>query len=244
MKKRIYLILLSIVAIFFSCKDDSGQFEEQLFTNAQITNALQECIRATSDTTLMVLCIVDTLHETFGYYYYDSKAYRIGLPAAAKQVIDTLSAYGFSGTIDTLVFNINRAAEQCGNKIKSLFFTPLAKDIAFPNPYQTLHGKSSAITDFVKEIKQNEFLTLLKASVLLEQFNALEVIPSWNILQEEYYKITEKYVSIDILSPAVEQMVDGFFKNMALEEEAVRNNSNRRGDKNGWLFRVFATLDN
>ena len=245
MKKRIYLILLSIVAIFFSCKDDSGQFEEQMFTSAQITAALQECIRITSDSTLNALCIVDTLYEKQGYYHFDSKTYRINLSAAAKQVLDTLDKYGFADA-DTSIWTlkINRAAEQCGNKIKSDFLTPLAKDITFPNPNQILRGKNTAITDYVKETRQNELLSLLKTSVLLEQFNALEIISSWNMLQEEYYKITEKYVSIDILSPTSEQMVDGFFKKMAIEEDAVRKNPDRRGPVNGWLFRVFALLDN
>ena len=245
MKKRIYLILLSIVAIFFSCKDDSGQFEEQMFTSAQITAALQECIRITSDSTLNALCISDTLYKKRGYYYFDSdSSYRINLPAAAKQVLDTLDKYGFADADSILTLNINRAAEQCGNKIKSDFLTPLAKDITFPNPNQILRGAGTPLTDYVKQTRQNEFLTLLRTSVLLEQFNALEIISSWNMLQEEYYKITEQYVSIDILSPTSEKMVEGFFKKMAIEEDAVRKNLDRRGPETGWLFRVFAILDN
>jgi len=243
MKKRIYLVLLSVIVIFFSCRDDSGTFEEQVFTHSEITNALRGCIKAASDSTLNALCVVDTLHQTHGYYYFDSKAYRIELPAVAKQVTDTLTAYGFGGALDTLVFNMNRAAEKCGNRIKSLFLDPL-KNITFPNLYQTLHGGNSAITDYVKETKQNELLALLKTSILLEQFNALNVNLTWDQFQEAYYEITQKYSSVDIFNPAVEQVVDGFFKKMALCEEAIRKNPELRGDKTGWLFRVFASLDN
>jgi hypothetical protein len=242
MKKRIYLILLSVVVIFFSCRDESGNFEEQLFTNVQITNALRECIRVTSDSTLNALCIVDTLSEVHGYYWYDSQAYRIELPAAAKQMLDTLTEHDFGATIDTLIIHINKAAEQCGNKIKSSFLDPVIKDIAFTNPYQTLHGGNSAITDYVKATKENEFRSLLKNSILLEQFAVYDIIPTWVRLQEEYYKITGHYITIDILETSMQQMVDGFFKKMALDEESVRTNPERRGDNKGWLYLVFATL--
>jgi hypothetical protein len=242
MKKRIYLVLLSIIVIFFSCKDESGQFEEQLFTNDQISNALRECIRANSDSTLNVLCVVDTLHNKKGYSYYDSEAYRIEIPAAAKQMIDTLIAHDFGGAIDTLTMNINRAAEKCGNKIKSFFLDPLIKSITFTNPSQILRGKNDAITDYVKKNNQIEFMNLLKTSILSEQFNTLEIIPTWTMLQEEYYKITEKYMGIDILDSSAQQMMEGFFKQMAVWEEAVRTDPKLRGKETDWLYRVFATL--
>jgi hypothetical protein len=242
MKKRIYLILLSIIVIFFSCKDDSGQFEEQLFTNDQINIALKDCLKLTSDTTLNTLCIADTVNKKLGYSYYESELYKIDFPTAAKPIIDTLTAYGFGGALDTLIININRAAEKCGNKIKSNFLEPLIKKITFPNPYQILHGENSAITDYVKKNNQSEFMALLKTSILLEQFNTLKITSTWNTLQEEYYNITGNYSSIDILDFSTQQMVDGFFKLMGVWEEAVRNDPKLRGKEADWLYRVFATL--
>ncbi|MCL2246026.1 MAG: DUF4197 domain-containing protein [Lentimicrobiaceae bacterium] len=243
MEKRIYLLLLSIVVIFFSCKDDSGNFEEQLFTNTEITRALSKCIEVASDSTLNALCVVDTLFEKHGYYYYDSKAYRIELPTAARQMVDTLTKYGFEEALDTLIFNINRAAEQCGNKIKSDFLNLLIKNISFPNPHQTLHGGNTAITDYVKTTKLNEFISLLNTTLLLPQFNTLNVLQKWNMFQEEYYKITDRYTSIDILSSSSQQVANGFFKKMALQEEAIRKNPDLRGAETDILYKVFKTLD-
>ena len=242
MKKCIYLLMLSIAVVSFSCRDDSGDFEEQIFTNEQITFALKECITITSDTTLNVLCIVDTLNENQGYYYYKSETYRIKLPTVAKQVIDTLTAHGFGETIDSLTFNINKAAEQCGNRIKADFVEPMKKSILFSNPNQTLHGGNTAITDYVLATKQTEFVHLLKTSILIGQFNELKVTVLWNMLQDEYFKITETHPSIDILDSSAQQMVDGFFKEMALWEEKVRKNPELYGDEKGWLFKVFKTL--
>jgi hypothetical protein len=241
MKKRIYLLLLSITIIFFSCIDDSGKFEEQIFTNEQITTALRECIRVTTDSTTRALCVVDTLDREQGFSYYNAKAYRIGLPLPANQLIDTLTEYGLGDTLDTLVMNINRAAEKCGNRITQ-FWDPIIKNITFHNPNKTLHVKNSAITDDVKNNYQIEFVNILRNFTLKEQFQDLDIILIWNGLQDEYRKITGSYTSIDLLESSVQQMVDGYFKMMALMEEAVRTKPELRGDDKGWLFKVFATL--
>jgi len=242
MKKRIYLILLFIPAIFFSCKDNSGEFVEQLFTNDQIASALKQCITVASDSTLNTLCVVDTTKHEYGYTHYADSTYRITLPASAKQVVDTLNVYGYKNQIDTLILRINRAAELCGNKIKIQFWDTLVKSITFPNPNLILHGGDNAITNFVKETKQSELNTLLETSILVEQFNTLQVIQRWNMLQKKYSEITGDYPSIDILVPSVRQMSSGFFKKMSSVEEAVRRYPELRGNKNGMLYQVFATL--
>ena len=238
MKQRIYLILLSIAVIFFSCRDNSGDFEEQIFTNDQINLALRDCIKVTSDTTIQVLCMVDT---PYGYYYYDAESYRIEPPAAAKPIIDTLTAHDFTDVIDSLIFNINKGAEQCGNAITQ-FWEPIVKDFIFPNPKQTLHGGNTAITDYVKATQQTDLINLMKNYTLKEKLTDLEVFTTWNMLLEEYYKITGVFLNIDLLDSSAQQMVDGFFKEMALWEEKVRKDSKLRGDEKEWLFKVFATL--
>jgi hypothetical protein len=236
--------MLSIAVVFFSCRDDSGDFEEQIFTNDQITLALRDCIKVTSDTTINVLCIVDTLEKNIGYYYYSDSIYRIELSAAAKQVIDTLRAYEFENIdeiIDSLTFNINRGAEQCGKAITD-FWEPIIKNFSFPNPNKTLHGNSTAITDYVKATQQSELINLMKNYTLKENLTKLGVFTTWTMLLEEYYEITGSLLTIDILDYSVQQMVNGFFKEMALWEEKVRENPELRGKEDGWLYKVFATL--
>jgi len=244
MKKCIYLFMLSIIVLFFSCRDDSGSFEEQIFTNDQITFALRDCMKVISDSTINSLCIVDTLFEKQGYYYYDAESYRIQIPAAAIQVIDTLIAHEFEDIakiIDSLIFNINRGAEQCGKAITD-FWEPICKSFTFPNPNQTLHGGNTAISDYVKATQQTELVNLMKNYSLKEKLSELKVFSTWTMLLEEYFIITGTFLTIDILDSSVQQMVDGFFKEMTLWEEKVRTNPELRGKEDGWLFRVFATL--
>ena len=241
MKKRIYLLLLSFIIIFFSCKDNSA-FVEQLFTDEQISQALGQCLKNAVDTTCNTLCIVDTSRTPeYGYTYYDAASYRIELPSGTKRVVDILTEQGYKNQLDTLIVEINRAAEQCGNNI-TRFWTPVINNITFPNPNLILHGGNSAITDFVKEKQQSEFLSQLVSSILAEQFSELKIITKWNELQEIYYNITQEYSSTDILTSTAQQMVAGFFKRMAIAEKAIRDDPNLRGNTNSLLYRVFATL--
>jgi hypothetical protein len=244
MKKRIYLLLLSVFVLFSSCRDKSNEFIEQLFTNEQISIALRQCITVAGDSTLNALCIVDSLQRVRGFNYYESGAYKIELPVAAAAMIDTLIQYNITDKeeMDVFIFKINNAAERCGNHIKIKFLNPVSSLITFPNPNAVLQGGNTAITNFVKSTRQSEFVSLLVFDILKEQFNADSIITTWNFLQEEYYKKTEIYSSIDILNDASQQLVTQFFKKMASVEDAIRKNPALRGNKEELLFKVFATL--
>ena len=237
MKKRIYLILLSVPVFFFSCKDNT-KFTEQLFTNQEITSALRLCKDSAVFYTCNALCL-DTAKPGLGYYYFDANSYRITLPPAAKSVMDTLAKHGFDVRLDSLV---NRAAERCGNEMVRQFWKAHCDSIVFPNPHATLHGGKSPVTDFVKQTKQTEFISVLVNSVLIEQFKELQVITTWDSLQKAYFNITGIYAPIDILNPAAQQMVTGFFRKMAIEEYAIRTDPSRQGSPKGTMRRVFATL--
>jgi len=247
MKKRIYLLLLSVTVIFFSCKDNS-EFVEQLFTDNEISIALRQCIDSAAFYTCNALCVVDSgLNPKLGYNYYDSKSYRIELPAAAKNIVDTILAYAtdemdslrINSLKDNIIYIMNRAAEQCGNNLMRQFWKPTSDSTKFPKPNAILRGGDDAITNFVKQNYQTEFILVLVNSILKEQFDSLQVITTWNELQKEYLDITGVYSSIDILTPAAQQMVAGFFRKMATEEGLIRHDAGRRGSPNGLFYRVF-----
>jgi len=240
MKKRIYLLLLSVVSIFSACKDKSDEFFEQLFTDSQITTALNQCADTIALKTCNTLCIADTTgEEKFGYYYFDSQNYRIDL---VNQIVDTLLANGYQDQVESFIFLLNRAAEQCGNRITQ-FWTPIIKNMTYPKPNLVLHGGNSAITEYLKTTNKSEFIATLVA-YLPDQFSALKVDSTWSKLQDQYFDITGSYspTPFGIIAPTAEQMVAGFFKKMAIEEEAIRKNPALQGNPNGLLFRVFSTL--
>ena len=240
MKKRIYLLLLSVIAIFSACKEDSDEFVEQLFTDSQISAALNQCADTAATKTCSTLCFVDTSGEKkLGYYNFDSKSYRIDL---VNHIVDTLVAHGYQDKVDSLIFILNRAAELCGDKITQ-FWTPIIKNTTYPKPNLVLHGGNSAITEYFKTTKKSEFVATLVA-YLPVQFTALNVDSTWTQLQNKYIEITGSYspTPFGIITPTAEQMVAGFFKKMAIEEAAIRANPALQGNPNGLLHRVFSTL--
>ena len=243
MKKRIYFLLLSVVAIFSSCKESSDEFVEQLFTDTQITLALNQCADSVVVKTCNALCVVDSTNHKFGYYYLDLESYRIGLSAEMQQIVDTLEAHGYQNKVDSLIYLLNRAAEQCGNRVIQ-FWQPTIKDMTYPNPNLVLHESNSAITNYYKTQKQNEFVSLLLSS-LNEQFTILEVNEIWNEIRDTYTDITGLtliYVMNPLLAPTAEKMATGFFKKMTIEEETIRKNPALWGSPNGLFYKVFATL--
>jgi len=232
MKKRIYLLLLSVPVIFFSCKDKANEYAEQLFTNNEISIALRVCIDSAAFYTINAF-----YDEKLGYSHSDS-TYRLKLP---KNVADTLIEHGFELRVAAMIDSLNNAAGRCGNNLFRDFWKPLSDSIKFPVPNAILRGGNNAITNFVKQNYQTEFISFLTNNLLAEQLNKF-VVNEWNNLQNEYRIITGTYSSIDILSLTAQQMVADFFKKMAEEEKIIREDPSRRGNSNGLFYNVFAIL--
>ncbi|MCL2290148.1 MAG: DUF4197 domain-containing protein [Bacteroidetes bacterium] len=241
MKKCTYLLLLAVTVFFCSCEDKPDDYVTQLFTNNQISGALAQCADSTMVRARNVLFVQDTVHQKFGYYYYDGEAYRILPPPEAKNMMDTLEKYGHKERIAALILDMNRAAEKCGDRVAQ-FWNPIIRQITFSNPNLILHGGDNAITNYIRQTHQNDFISTLVSSTLVEQFNALNVISRWNELQIIYFETTGIHPSVNILTSAAQQVADGLFKRMALEEKAIREDPELRGPKTGWLYRVFETL--
>ena len=108
-KLSITLIALFAAVTFFSCKDESGVYAEQLYANGQKENAILACLDACADTALAHLCVTD------GFYSYNDEAYRIDYAPLQNSLFDTLQNHGYGDLVDTLtgVFHLSAAeAEQ------------------------------------------------------------------------------------------------------------------------------------
>ena len=232
MKKRIYLLLLSVTVIFFSCKDKKDKFAEQLFTDVEISVALKQCIDSAA------LHTINALYDKKLGYSYSDPLCRLNFPESANNVIDTLIKYDFKTRINTLTDSLNSAAGRCGELLMRTFWRTTIDSIKFPVPNAILRGGDNAITNFVKQNYQTEFVSILVNNLLAAQLNTF-VINEWNNLQNEYRIITGNYSSIDILTPTAQKMVADFFRKMALREADIRKNPTLRGGSNGLFYRVF-----
>ena len=236
MKKRIYLLLLSVTVFFFSCKDKKNDYTEQLFTNNEISFALRSCIDSTASYAIEML-----YHDSLGYAHSKSdSSFLLTLPSEAQKVVDTLR--GFETQVKLLIDSLHIAAGKCGKDLKRSFWKPTIDSIKFLAPNAVLRGGENAITNYVKQNYQTQFVAALVNNLLKEQFKELNINTKWNELQDEYRKITGTYSSVDILTPTAQQMVDGFFRKMAEKEAEIRKDPTKRGSPNGLFYKVFATL--
>ena len=96
MRKLYFFCLMLLTLMMVSCKDDSGEFIEQYYTNAQLTSALRTCLTASKDTALSILCVPDGFNG--------SDTYRVTLPDNTdfRTLANILADQGKSDLADTL----------------------------------------------------------------------------------------------------------------------------------------------
>lgn len=238
--KKIKLILFSFVAILFvACTDDTNQYSNQLFTDSELNRAFRQCLTQSADSASAHLCIPNA--EEMGYYNYSEGEYKIGLPANALFIADTLEIHGLGYLVDTLIRKTNYAAELCGNSIK-IYFTETMSSITFQDPYRLLNGDSMAITNYFEknyfENFKNRTQTLLSVNFATHGVN-----DDWQNILNIYFMLTGQVVSADFLGNASQIMSKGFIKEMKIEEALIRNDVSRRGATTSKLYEVFATID-
>ena len=112
------IALISAVTLF-SCKDESGIYVEQLYTNAQKELAIKECLRTSADSAVSHLCVDD------GFYSYHDMDYRIDYDLLQASLFDTLENHGYGYLSDTLILRTNRLAESCGGQVLSALKTAI-----------------------------------------------------------------------------------------------------------------------
>lgn len=238
--KKINLILFSIVAILFvACTDDTNQYSNQLFTDGELNRAFRQSLTQSADSANTHLCIPNS--EEFGYTHYLGGTYKIGLPANAIAIADTLTAHGSGYLIDSLLAKTNYSAELCGNGLK-IYYNELLSSMVFADPYRILNGDSTALTTY---FEKNNFTSFLGRSqtLLAVQFTAQGVTQAWNDVISKYYDITGEFVSIEFALHAAQAMTKSFIQEMKVEEILIRKNASHRGATSSKLYEVFATLD-
>ena len=215
------MIVFAAVALF-SCKDESGEFVEQLYTNAQKELAIKDCLRASADTALNHLCVVD------GFYNYDNAAYRIDYNPLQSSLFDTLSRHGHGNLADSLILHTNRLAENCKAQLAPLFTTAIDSLQVFD--YETLiHGDTDAITKYF-EIYKYQYLKSAFQTPISIRMSLFGVTPVWNEMIQLYSQYTATPLNFDVQGYVAEKMLDGLLKEMSIEEALVRTDTTHQSE--------------
>ena len=215
------MFLFAAVALF-SCKDDSGEFVEQLYTNSQKEKAIKSCLRASADTALNHLCVTD------GFYNYNNAAYRIDYGPLQSSLFDTLGRHGFGDLADSLILYTNRLAESCKAQLAPLFTTAIDSLEVFD--YDALvYGDKNTITRFFETYKYQYLRSAFQTPVSI-RMSIFRVTPVWNEMIQKYSQYTVVPLNFDIQNYVVEKMLDGLLQEMAVEEALIRTDSTHRNE--------------
>ena len=224
MKKLSILLGIALIAAvtLFSCKDESGIYVEQLYTNAQKESAIKECLRTSADSALNHLC------DNNGFYDYLSGQYKIDYAPLQSSLFDTLETHGYGYLADTLIRNTNLLAASCKAQLASPITTAIdSLDII---DYDALiNGNESAITDYL-EIYKYRYLNSAFQSPVSIRMNLYNVTPVWNEMLQTYAQYNATPLSFDIQNYIVEKMLNDILEEMRVEEALIRTDSTHRSD--------------
>lgn len=220
MRKILLLCTCLVSALFTACEDESGQYIEQLSTDAQLMSGIRECLNVSKDTAVIHLCMADSMNA--------SEPHRILLPANADfyNIENVLTANGHEALLDTLEDQINRACEQMGDPVVSTFKSVI-EAMTVSAPSSLVNGADDAITSYFKA----NYATTLQASLsssFAQKMRSIGASALWNEILEEYYEANTQVISYDLQSYVLQQFLNEIFEQMSAEEKLVRSEPSHR----------------
>lgn len=218
MKKLLFLYLILLPLMMVSCKDDSGEFIGQYYTDAQLTTALRTCLTAAKDTALNKLCVPDGFNG--------SETYRVTLPENAdfRTLADILTAQEKGYLTDTLTARINRACELSGNALSAAFNSSISS-LTFPDPSLLVYSSSSDAATSYFCTNCGAAMLASAASILSEQMQSTGASRTWTEMQSAYHDATSTFLNYDLTGFAATSLLNAVYAEMAQEEGLIRTDS-------------------
>lgn len=229
--KKLYLFCLILLPLMMvSCKDESGEFIELYYTNAQLTSVLRTCLTASKDTAINHLCVPD------GFNGNDT--YRITLPDNAnfRALDEALATQEKSYLTDTLTAQMNRACELSGNALSSTFSSTITS-LTFSDPSSIVFSSNTDAATTYFRTKCGTSLQSSAASILSEQMQNSGANSTWTEIQSAYYISTSAFFNYDLNTFATTQLLDAVYTEMAKEEALIRSDSTHATAGNLSVFR-------
>lgn len=235
--KKIKLLLLALVAVGFiaSCNDESGEYVGYIFTNGQKKAAVTKCLNVSLDSALNRLCTLD------GFYTYDDNTYRIDYNGLCPAVFQTLQENGYSAMTDSLVLLTNRLAESCKIQLDSAF-TNAIKSLEIVDYDALIYGDKTAITDYLEFNKYREIKSYLQTPVSI-RMGVFGVNNVWNEVLSQYQHYNSQPVNVDLQGYIIDEMVDGIFNEMRVQEKLIRRDSVYRAKVDSLMGVIFTNVN-
>ena len=217
--KKLYLFCLILLPLMMvSCKDDSGDFIEQYYTDAELTSALRTCLTTAKDTALNRICVADGLNG--------NDTYRITLPDNAdfRALADILTAQDKSHLTDTLSARLNRACELSGTSL-STAFNDIVSSLTFPDPSSIVYSSNNDAATTYFRTNCGAAILSSATSILSQQIQSAGANSTWAEIQSAYHDATATFFNYDITGFAASSLLNAVYTEMAKEEELIRTDS-------------------
>lgn len=229
MKKLTFTLFVLLAALAWSCKDTSGDYIEQMYTDAMLSKGATACMTVAKDTAIAHVCVPDGMNP-----------YAISFPNSGqyRAIRDTLSALGQSELLDTLYSRVNRACELMGDNATTTFNTAI-NAIVFENPSDLVYGPNDTLTHYLQLYKGNEIQSGL-ASALPTHFSTTGATATWNEIIALYNANSTSTVTLDLNSFVAGRLMEALFTEMAAEELLIRTDASHRVTEN--LKKIFGQL--
>ncbi|MCR4965515.1 MAG: DUF4197 domain-containing protein [Bacteroidales bacterium] len=216
-KLKIFSILMLAVLLFTSCKDETGTYVNQLYTDVEKDNAIKACLYSSADSAVAHLCTYD------GFYAYRDGLYRLTFTGLQSSIFDTLANHDYGYLKDTLIYRANRLAESCAANVSSALETAIS-DLDINNYDELFYGESGSITDYFKFMESENIRSALQSpvSIRMDLFNVTSV---WHEILDVYRNYNTTPVTYDLQNQIVTGMMNGLFEEMRIEEDFIRTDS-------------------
>ena len=229
MKKIIFSLLVLMAALAWSCKDTSGDYIEQMYTDAMLSKGVKACMTVSKDTAAAHLCVAEGMN-----------AHAISFPNSGqyRAVRDTLAALGQSELLDTLYSRITRSCELMGDNTTTIFNTAI-EAVVFDNPSDLVYGPQDTITHYLKLYKGAEIQSSV-SSALSTHFGTTGAISTWNEIIALYNANSTTTLTIDLNGFVAARFLEAFYTEMAAEELLIRTDASHRVTEN--LKKIFGEI--
>ena len=222
MKKIKFIAFLCIIVVFaHSCKDESGEYVRQLYTDAQKEKAFTTCLTTAADSAINHLCVAN------GFSQYGDGVYSLDFAPLQASVFQTLIDHNCASLADSLVMLSNRVAENCNTQVMTPIFKEAIGSLVFYDHDALINGDSTAITDYFVRFKNDNMKAALQSPVSI-RMNLFRVNETWTEMLLLYYLYSDIPLNFDIQNYIVDKMLEGIFEEMEIEEENIRTDPEHR----------------
>ena len=180
---------------------------------------------------------VDQLGTTDGFA---ASVFRIPLPEPLQQARSVASRFGMGGMFDELELKLNRAAEEAAPKAASLF-AGAVRQMTFSDVMGIYNGPEDAATAYLRRTTEQQLSGQMRP-IIERSLASVGAVGAFEELAGRYNRLPlVEPIEADVSQHVLGYANDAIFKQLAVEEAAIRENPAQRTTE--LLRRVFAGFE-